>query len=386
LSVLPGACCRRPPGGCSATEPGEAHHDALAVAGSCARACARDANHHAPSRFASAVGARGFDSLLAIVQCGSEPRAAALLEVSQPTVHRTLDELEHLVGVPMFQRTLRGTRLTEAGEVILRGVKLALAEIGIAEDELAAFGGKLRGRVIVGALPLSAGYLVPRAIDATLKAHPGLQVTVVDGTYDSLIAQLRCADVDLIIGALRSQPVGSDIAQEVLFEDRLSVVVRAGHPLANSGGNSPTRPMRLLDLIDQHWILPLPHTPARGVFERTFAAEGLAQPSAQLQANSPSVVRALLLDSDRLALLSPTQVDYEIRRGLLVELPITLLDATRLIGVAMRRDGAPAPGTLALVAELRRLAASLSRIRVNEGTSQAWSSDYARIDFASLAH
>lgn len=309
---------------------------------------------NAAARFSAIVGPQLLASLVAVADMGSAPRAGECMGKSQPTIHRNLLDLEHLVGVALFQRTHTGTRLTDSGEALLRGVKLAFAEIAIAEDELAAFGGRLQGSLTVAALPLSTGFLLPRVLNRFLSQHPHLRVTVVDGTYDALIQQLRCADVDMIVGALRLNSAPSDIAQEVLFNESLSVIARAQHPCIMS-----QLPNGLKDLLRYPWIVPLPGTPARAVFEQTFRIEGIDSPKTQLQVNSPSVVRTLLSNSDRLALWSPHEVDAELRTGQLVRIPVILREASRSIGVATRRDGLLSPGSTALLAELRTFSATL---------------------------
>ena len=85
----------------------------------------------------------------------------------------------------------------------MRRVKLALAEFRHAGEDLAAFDGRMQGRIVIGSLPLSAGVLVPRAVDRMLVRRHDLKVTIVDGTYDGLMYQLRHADIDVVVGALR---------------------------------------------------------------------------------------------------------------------------------------------------------------------------------------
>ena len=310
-------------------------------------------DERASLRFAAMVGPQSLLSLLAIADLGSGLRAGDYLGRSQPTIHRHLVDLEHLVGVALFQRSSKGTRLTEAGVALLKSVKLALSEIASASDELAAFGGHLIGKVTVAGLPLSSGFLLPRALGRLLERHGDLQVTVVDGTYDALVQQLRCADIDMIIGALRLDSAPPDIVQEILFEDALSVIARPGHPCLAGGSKN------LEELTRHPWLVPLPNTPARAAFERAFRQAGVRCPEAQLQVNSPSVVRTLLLESDRLALLSALQVDAELRAGQLVRVPLQLGDLSRTLGVACRREGILSPGSAALVEELRGLAAEL---------------------------
>lgn len=319
-----------------------------------ATASQADGGARAASRFAAVVAPQQLTSFIAVAELGSGPLAASRLQCSQPTIQRNLDQLEDLIGIKLFRRTPRGTRLTDEAQALLGPVKRALAELAIAEDELAPFGGRQQGTVIVAALPLSSGFLLPKAIDSLLHKSPYLSVTVVDGTYEALVRQPRQADVDMIVGALRASDVPPDIRQEALFEDHLSVVARAGHPCLATGA-APT----LAELAEYGWVSPLPCTPARGVFERVFHAADLPLPKTQVHASSSPVVRGLLAASDRLALLSPVQITSELRTGELSVVPVALQHASRAIGVATRRDGLLSPAAEQLLDELRALAPTM---------------------------
>ncbi len=296
-------------------------------------------------------------ALLAVAQSGSESSAAALLGITQPAVHQALRGLEHGARRPLFERTRRGTRLTAAGELLLRHGRLALAELRTGHDELAAFRGLGPGRVAVGALPMAADVLVPQALSRLFAQDPGLQVTVVDGTYEALMHQLRHGDIDFVVGPLRGEAAAADLAEQLLFHDWLRPVVRAGHP-ALAGTR---RPRTLKALLRWPWVGPLPGTPARAAFERAFAAVGLDAPPVVLQANSPAVVRSVLMAGDAVAMLSPLQIRAELESGLLALLPVPVMGTERSIGVTLRRDGLSSPACLRLLAELQAVAAEVQR-------------------------
>lgn len=300
-------------------------------------------------RFSGSCAYRHLETYIAFCATGGETAAAAQLGISQPAVNQTLRQLEHLLGDKLFQRSLRGMRLTESGEAVLRRAKLALAEFRQAEEDMAALHGKMVGRLVIGSLPLSSGVLVPRAVDRVLAMHKDIHVTIVDGTYDSLMHQLRHADVDVIVGALRSLEPNSDVVQEALFEDTLSVVARQGHPLMGAA------PRGLRDLIGEQWVAPLSGTPARAAFERAFAADGVAPPRAPLEVNSPVVLQALLMDSNRLALLSRRQIIRGVSAGLLQVVPVPVKETSRHIGLTTRADADPSASLISLIAELRAL-------------------------------
>jgi len=291
-------------------------------------------------------------ALAAVAASRSESAAALQLGVSQSAVHQTLRQLEHAARGPLFERSRRGTRLTDAGERLLRHAKLALAELRIAHDELAAFRGIAPGRVAIGALPMAADVLVPQALSRLFAAQPGLRVTVVDGTYEALLHQLRHGDIDLIVGPLRGDAAAADVQESLLFVDKLLPVVRQGHPALQA-----TRPPRSLrPLLRWPWIGPLPGTPARAAFERAFEAAGLAVPAVQLQANAPAVVRSVLMAGDAVAMLSRLQIQAEVASGLLVLLPVPVHGTQRSIGTTQRRDGLPSAAARELLQALQAVA------------------------------
>ncbi len=301
-------------------------------------------------RFSGACSHRHLQTYIAFCQNHGESAAARRLGVSQPAVNQVLRQVEHMLGTRLFQRSSRGMRLTESGEAVLRRAKLAMDELRHAHEDLGALRGRMQGRIIVGSLPLSAGVLVPRAVDRVLSRHRDLHVTIVDGTYDALLNQLLHAEVDVIVGALRPWAAGPEIAQETLFTDTLCVVARRGHPLLDQP------PRRLRQLKAASWIAPLSGTPAREAFERAFAAEGLAAPRGLLEANSAVVVQALLMDSDRLALLSRRQIVRGVSAGLLAVMPLQVHETERQIGLTMRADADPGPALRMFMEEIRLLA------------------------------
>ncbi|MEY4737371.1 MAG: hypothetical protein RL302_1690 [Pseudomonadota bacterium] len=305
------------------------------------------------SPLALGVGPRHLQVLLALAECGGEGKAAVQLGVSQSAVHQSLAQLEHMAGVSLFRRARSGLRLDDAGEAVLLAVQLALAELRQAVDEWAASDGRLQGRLVVGTLPFSTTMLLSPAVECLLATQVDVRVVIVDGTFDTLVQQLRRAEVDYIVGALRSTPPSADVTQEVLFKDRLAVMVRGGHPLALR------RKLTWATLRDAQWVMPMPGTPAEVAFQQMVDASGLQSPTDQLRANSALMTLALLADSDRLALMSPRQVAREIAAGQLVELPLNVQHADRHIGVLWRADYLPTPAAAQLLEAIRQVASRL---------------------------
>jgi len=300
-----------------------------------------------PERFAAAVAPASLKALLAVATRTTEYAAAEVLGISQPAVHRSLSVLQDACGATLYIKSTRGTRLTDSGEALLRRVKLAVAELRAMEADIAAWRGQVRGRVVVGALPMSVHLVLPRAVAAVRQRHPEIQVTVMDGTYENLTHQLRSADVDLVVGALRPQPA-PEVEQEALFNDELAVIARPGHPCFHLD-----QPPTLKDLLRWLWVVPLPNTPARAALERAFAAQGLPPPPDDVQATSAGFTRSIVADTDYLALASSGQARKDERVGILRIVPVGISGTSRHIGIAMRSGGEPSPDLQALVEALR---------------------------------
>lgn len=289
----------------------------------------------ASNRFATIVSPGQLRALVMVAIDGSESRAALSLGVTQPAVHAALQRLEDLVGVRLFYKLKLGTRLTPAGEALLRRVKLALAEIRAMESDIAAWQGEIRGRIVIGVLPLSVTNFLPRAVHALVESHPRIEIQIVDGTYESLVRQMLSADVDAIAGALRADAPSAEVKQHHLFDDDLVVVARAGHECLQ-----PTT-SHLGDLLKWDWVTPLPNTPAERALDRVFRSSDLEPPRKGLQASSPTMTLAFVMQTGRLAIASRAQAQVDNYGGQLKIAPISLPSTVRRIGVVTRAIGEP---------------------------------------------
>jgi DNA-binding transcriptional LysR family regulator len=188
---------------------------------------------------------------------------------------------------------------------------------------------------------------LPSALLGFNREHPRQRVTIMDGTYEHLLAALRSGETDFLLGALREPSPGSDLEQQHLFDDPLAIVVRAGHPLARR------RRLRPRDLAEFPWIAPREGSPLRRHFDALRDAVGKPLPAPAIECNSLAAGRAFLLESDCVMLLSAQQVHYECLSGQLVALPHPLGEVVRPIGFTLRRDWKPTTTQQRLLERLR---------------------------------
>jgi LysR family transcriptional regulator, regulator for genes of the gallate degradation pathway len=191
---------------------------------------------------------------------------------------------------------------------------------------------------------------VPSAVMAFMRKHPEHSVSVMEGPYEHLFASLQSGETDFLIGALRPARSAPGVTQEHLFNDPLSIAVRAGHPLA---GRKRLRPA---DLVRYPWIAPRETSPLRAQFDELFSTAGVAPPAHPVQCNSLIAARAFLLESDCMMLSSAHQIHYELRAGLLVGIAHPQGHVVRSIGLTTRRNWQPTRAQTSLLQLIRERA------------------------------
>jgi LysR family transcriptional regulator of gallate degradation len=151
---------------------------------------------------------------------------------------------------------------------------------------------------------------------------------------------------------MREPLLHEHVVQEHLFDDPLAIIMRAGHPLARR------KRVPIAALAKYPWVAPRPTSPLRKHFNELFSAAGVPVPTRTIDCNSLAAARALLLESDRLMLLSAHQIHYDLKAGLLSALPHPGGKVTRSIGLTVRKDWRPTPTQARLLELLRQLASA----------------------------
>lgn len=309
--------------------------------------------HPISPRLALTATATQLQALIAVRETGSFTLAARKLGIAQPTVHRSVSQLESEAGRQLFDRSPTGVRATRACQALTDAARLALAELDQGAMELAEMSGRDVGRIVVGSMPLSRSYILPRAIAAFRATWPRMLIRIEEGSYDDLLTGLRRGEIDFLIGALRPRLPIADVAQQVLFDDDLVLVVGLDHPLAGRGD------LTLTELARYPWVVARPGAPTRTVFDALFSAP-TTRPDSIVETGSLILMRQLLRHSDHIGCISRLQAAPEIDHGLMVPLDYELAGSTRPVGVTTRADWHPTGSQRAFLAEVEAVAAAPS--------------------------
>src|SRR3954447_153019 len=135
----------------------------------------------------------------AVARHGSVTAAGKELNYSQPSVSHHLARLEAETGAQLLQRVGRGIRLTQSGQLLADRAAEIIGRIDAAGAELSAHVGLTMGTVRLAGFSSAIGSLVPQAVAALARTHPGLQVTLTDTHPPEALEMLRAGRVDVAV-------------------------------------------------------------------------------------------------------------------------------------------------------------------------------------------
>lgn len=291
--------------------------------------------------------------LLHLDEQGSVLRAAEAARMTQPAASKLLAEMEGLLGVPLFERHARGVQPTWYGQVLIRRARSALLEIGRAQEEIAALRDGRMGQASVGTVVNPGTNLVPAAVAAIKREHPGVLVRVEMDYSRPLVAKLLDGQLDLVVGRIMEPAGGMELEFEPLADEPHSVIVRGEHPLASR--------QRLVhaDLAPFGWILPPPDSVLRTRLETMFLERGLTPPDNVVETSSLPVTVNLLRVSDLLAALPVEAVAAYLSARQLAVLPLELGVGMESFGIIRRRGHLLSPAAQRVLEALRTVARAL---------------------------
>jgi molybdate transport repressor ModE-like protein len=117
-------------------------------------------------RISRRLRVRDLRMLEIIATRGSMARAARELGLSQPAISKAIADLEHDLGVSLFDRNTRGVQLTESGEVLVRRGRVILDELRHGFDEIENISDPTAGLVRIG-VSLAQSLFISAVIDRT---------------------------------------------------------------------------------------------------------------------------------------------------------------------------------------------------------------------------
>jgi LysR family cyn operon transcriptional activator len=228
-------------------------------------------------------------------------RAAERLHVTQSTLSHQIKQLEEELGTPLFDRSGKHVRMTEAGEVLRSHMTPALEQIDLGLQALRAPGETITGSIRLGTTPSFNTRMVPQCVATLLNNYPGIQVTVEELAAGTILKRVRSGHLDMAV----SYPPGdgSDLWFEPLYNEELRLVVGMNHPLARR------RRVRMVELHNVRMVLLTAGFLTRKLVDDCFQQAG-AKPLVVAQMNSVAPMIEVIRQTDLAGILTETAVAH----------------------------------------------------------------------------
>ncbi len=168
---------------------------------------------------------------LAVVDNGNFSRAAAQVNVTQPTLSVGIAKLEDQLGARLFNRSSQRVHLTNAGTRFLSHARRIESEFNIAEAALR--GHEPVQQIRVGILTTISSEIVARAVAMVHLDGAAGTVEIVEGSERQLAQHVARGRVDVALSLVGRG--GDRFLEEPLWEEGYALALTEAHPLATQG-------------------------------------------------------------------------------------------------------------------------------------------------------
>ena len=261
--------------------------------------------------------------LMTVVQAGSMGKAAQRLNTTQPTISRSIAELEHALGVRLLDRHRQGIEPTEYGRALLDCGVAVFDDLRQGVKNIEFLADPTAGEVRIGSTAFLAASFVSAVVDRLSRRYPRIVFHLVTGYMETLHRELSERNVDLLI-VRRFGPIADErLDFEFLFDDSYVVAAGAQSPWVRR------RRIELAELVNESWVLPPPESVIGSIVREAFRASGLDYPRATVVTDSPQVRISLLATGRFVTIFPASALRFPARRPELKVLPVELPMARR---------------------------------------------------------
>jgi len=274
---------------------------------------------------------RQIDYVLAVVDEGSFTKAAASMEVSQPSLSDGVRRLEAELDVRLFHRLGRSVALTDAGSAFVGPARQLVRDRNAVLESVAGVQGLRAGTLDFVALSTLAADPLGELVGRFRKAHPGIVVRIAApddvADVDAMVLDGRCE-----LG-LTELPPRRDELVAVALERQEIVAVCPPRTRLSAPGRLPMARLRDMPLVTTPRGLS-----TRDLLDRALAAVGV-EPLIAVETSQREAIGPLVLAGAGTTFLPAGLASTLAARGAVVARLVPTL--TRTIGLVHR----PAPLT-----------------------------------------
>jgi DNA-binding transcriptional LysR family regulator len=306
-------------------------------------------------RIGRRIKLRDLHVLHAVAQAGSMTKAAGDLAISVPVVSKAIAELEHTIGVPLFDRSPKGVEPTAYGRALLRRGLVAFDELRQGVREIEFLANPMVGEVRVASTgPLAASF-VAGIIDRHSRRYPRVVFHPTVGDAETLRHALAERNVDLVVGRRFGALADEELDFERLYDNPYAVMAGVKSPWIRR------KKVGLADLMHEPWVLPSPDSAVGSFLGEAFRAQGLDFPRVAVVAFAYEVRVSLLATNRYLTILPESALRFPATHPLIKMVPVELSLRPMPIGISTLKNRTLSPVAQRFIDSAREMAKPLAK-------------------------
>jgi DNA-binding transcriptional LysR family regulator len=270
-------------------------------------------------------------TFVTIAEARSFSGAGTTLHRSQPAISRRIELLEQEVGIALFERLRGGVALTDAGAALLPYAASVLAAMKDGLTAVQAVRTGDAGQISLALVGTLASDALTKVLRKFQRKHSAVRLDIQTATSQEVEELVLRGEATLGLRYTGSQ--NSDLVSQVVWEDRLLLVARPDHPLADGRNHRP------IELTGERWVaFTSRRSPEAFVkfLERKLLMAGLDQPEI-VPVDGLTAQKRLVEAGFGIALLAESNIREELRAGSLRIIEVPALRATIPVALVHRR-------------------------------------------------
>ena len=249
----------------------------------------------------------------AVANYHSYTQAAGALYLSQPAVSLQVRALEKTIGMPLFEKSGRTLKLTDAGRELLiysDRIFALLDETKLVMEELS---GARRGMIKVAASTTAGIYVVPTALGAFHRLNPKVKLTLDVVNRFTVQEHLLNDEIDLAVMGLIED--AHELEVERFIPNELVVIAPPNHRLA---GRSE---IPLEDLTGETLLLREAGSGTRTDVERMFSARDIPL-QVGMELRSSGAIKQAVVAGLGISVMPESALELELKAERLITLDV----------------------------------------------------------------
>lgn len=258
--------------------------------------------------------------LIALDESHSLHKAAERMNLSQPSLSKMLQDVEHALETPLFDRTPHGVHPTASGVLAARYARLILNDLDRMQRDIDHMRNGVAGSVRLGAIVAGLPRIVSPAMAQVAVTAPHIAMSLHMDTSDALMVGLRSGRYDFVIGRTLGLDRNPGLTCLELGAEPLCVVVGRDHAPEDAGN------LTLADLVTWNWVLQTAPSPMRRAVEAAFTMALLPAPLCPVEVSSMFATADLLRHAPLLSVMPCDVAEHYENSGIIKKLSVPMPD------------------------------------------------------------